>query len=74
VIASGDTYVFPPEMDEPAARTAWMLPPPAKVFVALEEDLETILVTFTIVGTIPQAFEHRSLRRCVDVFVMHRFL
>ena len=29
---------------------------------------------FTIVGTLPEAFEHRKLGRKVDVFVMHRFL
>ncbi len=143
VIAPGDTYAFPPEMGEAAARAAWMLPPPAKVFVAVEGRgtiLGTSLVKanqpglgmhvanagfmvaphaegcgvgralaehaldwarsagfaamqfnyvvstntravmlwqwlgFTIVGTIPQAFEHRSLGRRVDVYVMHRFL
>jgi len=26
VIAAGDTYAFPPDMDETAAREAWMLP------------------------------------------------
>jgi GNAT superfamily N-acetyltransferase len=29
---------------------------------------------FSIVGTIPEAFEHRVLGRKVDAFVMHRFL
>ena len=29
---------------------------------------------FSIVGTRPQAFQHQSLGRKVDVFVMHRFL
>ena len=144
VIAPGDTYAFSPEMDEAAARAAWILPPPAKVFVAVDLERGTILGTslvkanqpglgahvanagfmvaphaagrgvgralaehalewarsasfaamqfnyvvstntravalwarlgFTVVGTIPQAFEHRSLGRCVDVYVMHRFL
>lgn len=29
---------------------------------------------FSIVGTIPQAFQHQGLGRKVDAFVMHRFL
>lgn len=34
VVATGETYCWPPETDEPAARAAWMLPEPAQVFVA----------------------------------------
>jgi L-amino acid N-acyltransferase YncA len=34
VVAGGDTYMWSPDTDEPAARTAWMLPPPAVVYVA----------------------------------------
>jgi ribosomal protein S18 acetylase RimI-like enzyme len=37
--------------------------------VALWKDLG-----FTIIGTLPEAFDHRGLGRRVDVFVMHRFL
>lgn len=29
---------------------------------------------FSIVGTIPEAFQHQGINRKVDVFVMHRFL
>ncbi len=29
---------------------------------------------FSIIGTIPEAFQHRGLGRKVDAFVMHRFL
>ena len=29
---------------------------------------------FAVIGTVPQAFEHRGLGRRVDVFIMHRFL
>ncbi len=29
---------------------------------------------FSIVGTVPQAFQHQGLGRKVDVLVMHRFL
>jgi L-amino acid N-acyltransferase YncA len=33
VVASGETYMWPPDTAEPAARSAWMLPPPATVYV-----------------------------------------
>ncbi len=29
---------------------------------------------FTIIGTVPEAFEHRGQGRRVDTFIMHRFL
>ena len=29
---------------------------------------------FSIIGTIPEAFQHRLLKRKVDAFIMHRFL
>ena len=144
VIAAGDTYAFAPGMEEPSARGAWMLPRPARVFVALDAERGTILGTsfvkanqpglgahvanagfmvaapaagrgvgralaehaldwartagfaamqfnyvvstntravalwgrlgFTIIGKVPEAFEHRPLGRRVDVFIMHRFL
>lgn len=38
VVAAGDTYCWPPEADEPSARRWWMLPEPARVFVATEHD------------------------------------
>jgi ribosomal protein S18 acetylase RimI-like enzyme len=31
-------------------------------------------LAFSIIGTIPQAFQHQGLGRKVDAFVMHRFL
>jgi len=45
VIRAGDTYTFPPNTDEMLARKYWLLPPPATVFVAVNE------VDDTIVGT-----------------------
>lgn len=144
VVRAGDTLVFPPDTDEPSAREYWLLPPPAKVFVALNEmdgpivgsalvkanqpglgghvanagfmvaaaasglgvgralaehaiewarqanfsamQFNFVVSTntravalwknlgFSIVGTVPQAFQHRGLGRKVDVLVMHRFL
>lgn len=34
VVATGDTYTWPTDTGEARARDAWMLPPPARVFVA----------------------------------------
>jgi len=36
VVASGDTYCWLPETEEPAARAAWLLREPARVFVATD--------------------------------------
>lgn len=33
VVAAGETYVWPPETASDEARSLWMLPPPAEVFV-----------------------------------------
>lgn len=38
VVRKGDTLVFPPNVDEPTARALWMLPAPARVFVAVKEE------------------------------------
>jgi GNAT superfamily N-acetyltransferase len=144
VVRAGDTYTFAPDIDEASARQQWMLPAPAKVFVAINEPAGAIVGTslvkanqpalgghvanaafmvagkaaghgvgralaehalewarqanfsamqfnfvvstnsraialwknlgFSIVGTLPQAFQHQGLGRKVDAFVMHRFL
>jgi GNAT superfamily N-acetyltransferase len=37
VVRTGDTLVFPPASDEGSAREYWLLPAPAKVFVAVDE-------------------------------------
>ncbi len=43
VVAAGDTYTWDPASGEEAGRVAWMLPPPAEVWVAVDGG--------TIVGT-----------------------
>ncbi len=43
VVAAGDTYAWDPASDEAAGRAAWLLPPPAEVWVALDGK--------TVVGT-----------------------
>jgi ribosomal protein S18 acetylase RimI-like enzyme len=144
VVRDGDTLAFSPDCDEPTARALWMLPAPARVFVAVNEEDGAIVgssfikpnqpelgghvanaafmvaasasgcgvgralaehaiewarqanfsamqfnfvvstntraialwknLGFSIVGIIPQAFQHQGLGRKVDAFVMHRFL
>jgi GNAT superfamily N-acetyltransferase len=144
VVCPGDTFAFLPDTDEPRAREYWMLPAPARVFVAVKEQDGAIVgssfvkanqpglgghvanaafmvapdaaghgvgrllaehviewarlanfsamqfnfvvstntraialwkdLGFSIVGTIPEAFQHQGLGRRVDAFVMHRFL
>jgi len=144
VVRPGNTFVFAPDIDEASARQQWMLPAPARVFVAVKEQGGAIVgasyvtanqpalgghvanagfmvapdaaghgvgralaehaiawarqanfaamqfnfvvstnsraitlwknLGFSIVGTLPQAFQHQGLGRKVDVFVMHRFL
>jgi L-amino acid N-acyltransferase YncA len=43
VVAEGDTYTWPPDTTEAAAHDLWMLPPPAEVWVAVEDA--------TVIGT-----------------------
>lgn len=144
VVRAGDTLAFPPDADEQKAREYWMLPTPARVFVAVNKSDGAIVgssyvkpnqpglgghvanaafmvapaaaghgigralaehaiawarevnfsamqfnfvvstntraialwenLGFSIVGTIPEAFQHQGLGRKVDAFVMHRFL
>ncbi|MEY2488059.1 MAG: hypothetical protein QOC70_1, partial [Verrucomicrobiota bacterium] len=45
VVRAGDTLAFSPDVDEPGARQQWMLPSPAAVFVAVNEEDGAILGT-----------------------------
>lgn len=144
VVSAGDTFAFPPETDEQKAREYWMLPPPARVFVAVNKSDGAIVgssyvkpnqpglgahvanaafmvaanasgqgigralaehaiewarqanfsamqfnfvvgtntralalwknLGFSIIGTVPEAYQHQGLGRKVDALVMHRFL
>jgi GNAT superfamily N-acetyltransferase len=144
VVRTGDTLAYPPDTDEQSAREYWLLPAPARVFVAVNDTNGAIVgssfvkpnqpglgehvanaafmvapdaagcgvgralaehaiawareanffamqfnfvvstntraialwknLGFSIVATIPQAFQHQGLGRKVDAFVMHRFL
>lgn len=38
MVARGDTYAWHPDTNETDARAAWMLPPPAEVFVLEDDD------------------------------------
>ena len=44
VVSAGETYVWPPETSEADARTFWMLPPPAEVWV-LDDESDGIVAT-----------------------------
>lgn len=144
VVRAGDAFAFAPDIAEAGARQLWMLPAPAGVFVAVDEQNGRIVgasfvkanqpglgghvanagfmvaanvtgrgvgralaehaidwahgmgftamqfnfvistntraialwknLGFSIVGTLPLAFQHQGVGRKVDVFVMHRFL
>ena len=47
VVSAGETYVWLPTTSEPEARAAWMLPPPAEVWV-VEDAVDGILATATL--------------------------
>ncbi|MDJ1134087.1 GNAT family N-acetyltransferase [Streptomyces iconiensis] len=38
IVAAGDTYTFPRDLDERAGHDIWMLEPPARTVVAVDED------------------------------------
>lgn len=144
VVRAGDTLAYLPDTDEQSGREYWLLPAPARVFVAVNDTNGAIVgssfvkpnqpglgghvanaafmvapaatgcgvgralaehaiawarqahfsamqfnfvvstntraialwtnLGFSIVATIPQAFQHQGLGRKVDALVMHRFL
>ena len=47
VVRAGETYVWPPETDEADARTFWMLPAPAEVWV-VDDEPHGIVATATL--------------------------
>ena len=47
VVNAGETYVWPPGTPEGAARSFWMLPPPAEVWVA-DDAADGIVATATL--------------------------
>ncbi|MFE0764988.1 GNAT family N-acetyltransferase [Streptomyces smyrnaeus] len=38
IVEAGETYTYPRDMAEPAARRTWMLPPPGRTVVAADDD------------------------------------
>ncbi|MBO8199769.1 GNAT family N-acetyltransferase [Streptomyces smyrnaeus] len=38
IVEAGETYTYPRDMAEPAARRTWMLPPPGRTVVAVDDD------------------------------------
>ncbi|UQA94766.1 GNAT family N-acetyltransferase [Streptomyces halobius] len=37
IVAAGETYTYPRDMDEPAARESWLLQPPGRTVVAVDD-------------------------------------
>ncbi|MFJ9410433.1 GNAT family N-acetyltransferase [Streptomyces sp. NPDC101393] len=44
IVAAGETYTYPRDLDEPSARELWMLSPPGRTVVAVD-DLGAVLGT-----------------------------
>ena len=59
VVAAGDTLAYDPGWSSEQAQRVWVEAPPG--------------LTFDIIGTVPEAFEHPTLGR-VGLHVMHRHL
>jgi GNAT superfamily N-acetyltransferase len=38
IVRAGETYVYPRDLDEPTARALWMVGPPGRTVVAVDED------------------------------------
>ncbi len=38
IVAAGETYTWPPDVDEEQARRLWLVPPPGRVLVAVDAD------------------------------------
>lgn len=47
VVATGETYVWPPDSTESSAREWWMLPPPAEVWV-VDDDVAGVVATAVV--------------------------
>jgi L-amino acid N-acyltransferase YncA len=48
IVRAGDTYTWPRDVDDAAARAIWMAPPPACTLVAVDKDEVTVLGTAKI--------------------------
>ena len=57
VVAAGDTYVWDPATDSETARSLWMLPPPADVWVMVD-DSGAVVATAKIVPNQPGLGSH----------------
>ena len=56
IVTTGETYTWPPDTGEAAARALWMLPPPVEVWVA--EDGDNILGTALLKQNQPGLGDH----------------
>lgn len=58
VVAAGDTYVWPPDTDEPTARGLWMRPLPAVQFVAEDPSGRHVFATALLQPANPGLGDH----------------
>jgi GNAT superfamily N-acetyltransferase len=45
IVAAGETYAYPRDLDEAGARAIWMVQPPARTVVAVDDDAGAVLGT-----------------------------
>jgi L-amino acid N-acyltransferase YncA len=45
IVAAGETYTYPRDLDQERAREIWMLKPPSRTVVAVDEETGTVLGT-----------------------------
>ncbi|HEV7752842.1 MAG TPA: GNAT family N-acetyltransferase [Baekduia sp.] len=45
IVAAGETYAYPRDLDEADARAIWMMQPPARTVVAVDDDAGDVLGT-----------------------------
>ena len=82
IVAAGETYAWDPGTSEEEARVLWMNP--AKRVYVVEDDSGAVVETnpavtlwtslgFTVLGTVPDAFDHPRHGR-VGLHIMYRAL
>jgi GNAT superfamily N-acetyltransferase len=58
IVAAGETYAYPRDLDEPAARALWMVGPPGRTVVAVDPADGTVLGTANMYANRPGPGAH----------------